>query len=326
MFAKLFLSKRFNNCRSKSIESIKLQKRDTMEYSQLGASDLKISQIGFGCMSLEGTFSDNEILIETALDAGINYFDTADLYGNGTNEELIGGLLIKRRNDLVLATKVGNKLRADGSGWDWSPSKKYILSQVDASLKRLKTDYIDLYQLHGGTLEDPIDEIIEAFEFLKDQGKIRYYGVSSIRPSVIREYVAKSNIVSVMTQYSLLDRRPEEFTLDFLLKNDVGVLARGAFAQGLLIDKAAKPYLDYSELEVSNAASAISNIAHKRTKSRAALNFVLQHPAISSAVTGFRTVEQLNEAIESVSETKLSEIESKLLKDSVKIQFYKEHR
>ena len=95
----------------------------------------------------------------------------------------------------------------DGTG---TLQKNIFSSAVDQSLKRLQTDYIDLYQLHGGTIEDPIDEMIEAFETLKAAGKIRYYGISSIRPNVIREYVKRSSIVSVMMQYSLLDRRPEE--------------------------------------------------------------------------------------------------------------------
>lgn len=91
------------------------------------------------------------------------------------------------------------------------PSKAYIKEAVKKSLTRLKTDYIDLYQLHGGTIEDNIDETIEAFEELKQEGVIRYYGISSIRPNVIKEYVKKSNIVSIMMQFSLFDRRPEEW-------------------------------------------------------------------------------------------------------------------
>ncbi|MDB5121323.1 MAG: aldo/keto reductase [Sphingobacteriales bacterium] len=297
-----------------------------MEYSKLGASDLNISRIGFGCMSLKGSVYDNEVLINMAIDAGINYFDTADLYDKGANEELVGELLKKARKDVILATKVGNKLRADGSGWDWSPSKAYILTSADESLKRLKTDYIDLYQLHGGTMDDPIEEIIEAFELLKQQGKIRYYGLSSIRPCVIREYVSKSNMVSVMTQYSLLDRRPEEFTLDFLNKNNIGVLARGSVAQGLLIDKPAKLYLDQSPEEVNRAAYAISSVSGTRTKSQSAIQFVLQHQAITCAVTGFRTVEQLNDAIGVNFKNQLSEAELNILKSSVNPQLYKEHR
>src|SRR4030095_2949702 len=147
-------------------------------------------------------------------------------YNHGLNEVAVGKALASRRRDVIIATKVVNQWRKDGSGWDWNPRKDYILSCADNSLKRLQTDYIDLFQLHGGTIEDNIDETIDAFESLVKAGKIRYYGISSIRPNVIREYVKRSNIVSVMMQYSLLDRRPEEECLQLLHDNHIGVLAR----------------------------------------------------------------------------------------------------
>src|SRR5699024_6403991 len=102
----------------------------------------------------------------------------------------------------------------------WDPSKKHIKTAVKQSLQRLHTDYIDLYQLHGGTIDDPIDETIEAFEELKTEGLIREYGISSIRPNVIKQYIEKSSIRSVMMQYNLLDRRPEE-TMRLLAKHGI---------------------------------------------------------------------------------------------------------
>ena len=197
--------------------------------------------------------SSAERLLQKAMDLGINFFDTADLYNQGENERVVGRALGAMRQEVFIATKVGNQLRPDGSGWDWNPRKEYILKAVDESLKRLQTDYIDLYQLHGGTLDDPIDETIEAFERLKDLGKIRAYGISSIRPNVIREYVARSQMVSVMMQYSLLDRRPEESCLSLLNDHNIGVLVRGAVAKGMLIDKPAQEYLGYSEQEISKS-------------------------------------------------------------------------
>ena len=115
-----------------------------------------------------------------------------------------------KRSEVILCTKVGNVWNPEGQGWHWDASKKHILQAVESSLSRLQTDHIDLYLLHGGTIEDPIDETIEAFELPKQQGKIKHYGISSIRPNVIREYVKRPCIVSVMRQYSLLDRRSEE--------------------------------------------------------------------------------------------------------------------
>lgn len=107
------------------------------------------------------------------------------------------------------------------------PSKAYIKEAVKHSLRRLQTDYIDVYQLHGGTIDDPIDETIEAFEELQQEGVIRYYGISSMRPNVIREYVKRSRIVSVMMPYSLLDRRAEEW-FPLLKQHHISVIARTA--------------------------------------------------------------------------------------------------
>lgn len=270
-----------------------------MNYHNLGTSSLSISQIGFGCMSLGKDHNEDARVIHRAIELGINFFDTADLYDKGMNEIALGKVIKGKRDQLILSTKVGNQMRPDGSGWDWNPRKSYILDAVNKSLERLQIDYIDLYQLHGGTMEDPIDETIEAFEILKQQGKIRYYGISSIRPNVIREYVKRSSIVSVMMQYSLLDRRPEETCLQLLRDNNIGVLARGSIAQGLLIDKPAKEYLGHSKKEVEKAATAVHELSNKeRTPAQTAIQFVLSNPAVTSAVVGIRTMEQLNEVCE----------------------------
>src|SRR5687767_4709578 len=164
-----------------------------MQYRKLGKSELAISEISFGCMSLPDDHSFVRELMSKAVAAGINLFDTADLYNQGDNELIVGKALKPYRKEVFIATKVGNQWRPDHSGWDWNPSKKYIIRQVESSLQRLDTDYIDLYQLHGGTIGDPLDETISAFEQLKSQGKIRYYGISSIRPNVVREYVQRSS-------------------------------------------------------------------------------------------------------------------------------------
>jgi aryl-alcohol dehydrogenase-like predicted oxidoreductase len=272
-----------------------------MEYRQLGKSDLLISRTGFGTMSLQQDENAATTLIPKAIDLGINYFDTADLYNKGANEIIVGKAIREHRKKIILATKVGNQWRSDGSGWDWNPGKKYILDAVEQSLRRLGTDYIDLYQLHGGTIDDPIDETIEAFEALKQAGKIRHYGISSIRPNVIREWIKRSGMVSVMMQYSLLDRRPEKEMLSLLLENKIGVLARGSVAQGLLVNKTPKPYLNYSEDEISKVSNAVERISDQsRTKASVAIQYVLQHPAITSAIVGIRSLEQLEDAVAAV--------------------------
>src|ERR1700730_1211250 len=298
-----------------------------MNYKILGGSDLRVSRIGFGCMSLGEDQDNNTRLIHSAIDLGLNFLDTADLYNKGMNERAVGTALKGKRDQVILATKVGNRWRPDGGSWDWVPGKKYILESINKSLERLQTEQVDLYQLHGGTIEDPIDEIIETFELLKQQGKIRYYGLSSIRPNVIREYVKRSSITSVMMQYSLLDRRPEETCLDLLAKNNIGVLTRGSIAQGFLVNKAAKEYLNLSKEEVSRAATAVLEVSgKKRTAAQTALCFVLQHPAITSAVVGIRTMNQLEEVVNTMNAPLLTEQELKSLQQSINANVYEQHR
>lgn len=298
-----------------------------MRYNRIGKSDIRISEIGFGCMSLESDVQVNRRIVDEAIAAGINFFDTADLYDKGENEKQIGRLLRGRRTDCIIATKVGNRWKEDGSGWDWAPGKEYIIRTVEDSLRRLETDYIDLYQLHGGTIEDPIDEIIEAFTILVDQGKIRTYGISSIRPQVIREYVSKSVMVSVMMQYSLLDRRPEESVLKLLQDNQISVLARGSLAQGLLSGKPAREYLSYSAEEVESAAKAVRFVAgSKRSTSQTAIMYALKKQPVASAVVGIRTLEQLQDVVNTTSVTELTTAEHHFLSESLKPGTYDKFR
>jgi aryl-alcohol dehydrogenase-like predicted oxidoreductase len=311
-----------------------------MRYQLLGQSTLRISVAGFGCMSMEGE-QESARIIHRAMESGVNFFDTADLYEKGMNEARLGRILRGKRDRVVLATKVGNQWRADGSGWDWNPRKEYIIRAVEASLVRLQTDRIDLYQLHGGTMEDPIDETIEAFELLQEQGKILYYGISSIRPAVIGEYIRRSRIVSVMMQYSLLDRRPEESCLEELKAAGIGVLSRGVVMKGLLSGKPAVPYLGHSATEMDEAARVVKRVVGLRiagekkadtvqaanhmqavNSAQVAIRWVLDNPAITSAVVGVRTMEQLEDAIRAADSEQLTMDEHQELKAALKEQRY----
>ncbi|SDM41051.1 Predicted oxidoreductase [Catalinimonas alkaloidigena] len=298
-----------------------------MNYPSLGTSDLRVSEISFGCMSLQRDDQQNQRLLHQALDRGITLFDTADLYDKGRNEATVGRAFRGMRQRVVLASKVGNQWRPDGSGWDWNPRKDYILTAVEQSLKRLQTDYLDLYQLHGGTLDDPIDETIEAFELLKEQGKIRAYGISSIRPNVIREWVQRAHLTSVMMQYSLLDRRPEETCLALLHQHGIGVLARGSVAKGLLLNKPAESYLGHAPADVTRAAQGVARLTTpQRPAAAVATRFVLHHPAVTTAVVGIRTEVQLNEALQAGDTPPLTAADVAQLAASAPARTYTDHR
>ena len=293
-----------------------------MKKNRLGKSDLHVSEISFGCMSLRKDHSENETLIREAVENGINLFDTADIYDYGWNEKMVGEALKPVRDDVLIATKVGHLQKPDGTGWEWRPSKGQIIAGVEQSLKRLQTDRIDLYQLHGGTVDDPIDGLIEAMETLKSQGKIRAYGISSIRPNVIREFIKRSNIDSVMMQYSLLDRRPEESCLDLLHKSEISILTRGSLAKGVLVDKPAAEQPGYTLDDVAKMQNAVKETGNSIGTS---LQFVLNHPAVASAVVGVRTADQLKDICtrfdESVAQKEIEKV-ANLLEKNV----YDQHR
>lgn len=298
-----------------------------MQYHQLGKSGLHVSAISFGCMSLGRQQAENTKLIDHAIDLGINLFDTADIYDKGWNEETVGNAVKSKRNNILLATKAGNVWKQDDSGLLWNATKKHILTAVESSLQRLQTDRIDLYQLHGGMMTDDIDEVIETFNLLKQQGKIRAYGISSIRPNVIREYAKRSDIADVMMQYSLLDRRPEETCLSLLHEQQIGVLARGSLAQGLLVNKPAKPYLANGTEDVAAIAAAVKKLSgNERSPAQTALQFVLQNKAISSIVAGIHTVEQLKEITGAIHCPKLTQTELDELNGIARPFTYTDHR
>ena len=307
-----------------------------MEKRQLGSSNLYVSLLGLGCMSLGTNELHARKIIETALEEGVNYFDTADLYDFGTNEKLVGQALKHVREQVVIATKVGNRWNDAKAGWRWDPSKAYIKDQVKMSLKRLGTEYIDLYQLHGGTLDDPIEETIEAFEELKEEGLIRYYGISSIRPNVIREYVAKSKMASVMLQYSLLDRRPEEVALPLLHKYNIGVVTRGPLANGLLskqmLEKASEKvkkqgYLDYSYQDLTALLPTLKEkLASARSFTEIALQYTLANPAVTAVIAGASSVAQIRENGAAVRSQPLTNEEIALIRKLTKANRYEQHR
>lgn len=303
-----------------------------MNKNQLGQSDLYVSEIGFGTMSLPQNASEAIRLIHEAMDRGVNFIDTADVYNYGKIEEVVGKALKGKRDNVILASKGGNHWQPDKEGWYWDPSKDYIKEAFKNSLKRLNTDYLDLYQLHGGTMDDPIDNTIEAFEELKKEGLVRQYGISSIRPNVIREYVNRSSIVSVMMQYSLLDRRPEESILDLLEKNNISVIARGPVAKGILSEEGKNKvsqngYLDYSQTELQSLIDKmVVSRNHQRLLSQTAIRYALKPKVVATAIPGASRIDQLVDNINTVTTPDLSKQEIHTLTSLTKANRYLKHR
>jgi aryl-alcohol dehydrogenase-like predicted oxidoreductase len=298
---------------------------------RLGRSDLEISEIGLGCMSIGTDEAKAAAIIHEAMDRGVNFFDTADLYDHGRNEELVGKALKNRRADVIIATKVGNRRIPGREGWVWDPSKSYILAAVKESLRRLGTDYIDLYQLHGGTIDDPIDETIEAFEELKRAGVIRWYGISSIRPNVIREYVRRSNLVGVMSQYSMLDRRPEEEVLPLLAEHGIGLIARGPLAGGILTEsggrKAERDYLDYSREELPAVRRKLIQLSgNQRSLEQTAIRYVLEETGTAAALPGASSPAQLRGTLSAAEAEPLTPEERAAIRSVTHANRYTQHR
>ncbi|MCO6302164.1 aldo/keto reductase [Staphylococcus epidermidis] len=266
-------------------------------------SGIEISELGLGCMSLGTDYKKAQPIIESAIDNGITYFDTADIYDQGVNEEIVGKALKKyqNRDDIVIGTKVGNRLTDDGH-MTWDPSKKHIKESVKGSLKRLGLNHLDLYQLHGGTIDDPLDETISAFDELKQEGYIRAYGISSIRPNVIDYYLKNSQIEILMSQFNLIDNRPESLINDVHDKQ-VKILARGPVFKGLLTSKSVdvidekfkNGVLDYTQDELGSTIASIKELESNLTA--LSFKYLTSHDAMGSIIVGASSVEQLEENV-----------------------------
>ncbi|WP_049323503.1 aldo/keto reductase [Staphylococcus epidermidis] len=266
-------------------------------------SGIEISELGLGCMSLGTDYKKAQPIIESAIDNGITYFDTADIYDQGVNEEIVGKALKKyqNRDDIVIGTKVGNRLTDDGH-MTWDPSKKHIKESVKGSLKRLGLNHLDLYQLHGGTIDDPLDETISAFDELKQEGYIRAYGISSIRPNLIDYYLKNSQIETLMSQFNLIDNRPESLINDVHDKQ-VKILARGPVFKGLLTSKSVdvidekfkNGVLDYTQDELGSTIASIKELESNLTA--LSFKYLTSHGAMGSIIVGASSVEQLEENV-----------------------------
>jgi len=210
-----------------------------MQYRELGNSDLKVSAIGLGCMSMSGTYGKSDVaessdVVHHALDLGVNFLDSSDMYGWGHNEELLGRALKGRREQVVLTTKFGQVQSADGKGNLVDGTPAYIRRACDASLKRLGVDVIDLYYQHRVDPKVPIEDTVGAMSRLVEQGKARYLGLSEAAPATIRRAHAVHRLSAVQSEYSLLYRNPAEETLPTCRELAISFVAYSPLGRGFL--------------------------------------------------------------------------------------------
>lgn len=275
-----------------------------------------ISEIGLGCWGLGGQYGnvDHTTALETvrtALDQGINLFDTADAYGMepGRSESLVGEALKGVRAEVYIATKVGNWARRQGHPFSYR-DPLHIIACCHASLYRLKTDVIDLYQCHIGHLEEP-DVFLEAFEHLLKDGKIRAYGISANRLDVLERFNRDGNCTICQLDYSLVNRAPETGMLPYCLENKIGTLIRGPLAQGILTgkygpdsiftDNVRSPWNEgpgrKAYLEKLKRCEVYAPLAAKYGWVSTALMGVLRHPAVTSVIPGAKSPAQLMDQV-----------------------------
>ncbi|MBE8597638.1 aldo/keto reductase [Xenorhabdus sp. BG5] len=292
-----------------------------MQYCHLGKSGLIVSRLALGCMSFGDStkgahtwtldYTQSEKIITKSLDLGINFFDTANVYSIGSSEEIVGTCLKKyaKRDDVVIATKVYEKMT--DSPLSGGLSRKEIFMQVNASLKRLQTDYIDLYIIHRWDDNTPIEETMLALNDLIQSGKVRYIGASSMRTwqFIKAQFVARMNgwtqFISMQNHYNLINREEEREMLPYCVSEGIGVtpwspLARGKLAKSTdttrtQSDKVLSWLYESAKQSDEKIISVLNEIAaNKECKpAHVALAWLLSKPSIASPIVGVTSVEQL---------------------------------
>jgi aryl-alcohol dehydrogenase-like predicted oxidoreductase len=315
-----------------------------MEYIRFGNTGLKVSRICLGTMTYgkpEGLWpwalneEQSRPYIQKALELGINFFDTADMYSKGTSEEILGAALtdFARRDDVVIATKVFQPM-SDAPN-DRGLSRKHIMSSIDASLKRLKTDYVDLYQTHRWDYQTPIEETMEALHDVVKAGKARYIGASSMfswqfaKALYTADLHGWTRFVSMQNHYNLIYREEEREMIPLCLDQKIAVIPWSPLARGLLTGKRTKErdetlrartdafgkslYKTDSDFDIVNR---VTEIATQKgiPNAQVALAWMLSKPAITSPIIGASKPGHLEDAVAALS-VKLTQEEIKQLEE-----------
>ncbi len=317
-----------------------------MEYTRLGNTGMKVSRICLGCMG----FGDaqrwvhkwvldedaSRPIIQKALEVGINFFDTANVYSLGASEEILGRALkdFARRDEVIIATKLHGKMREDPNGGGLS--RKAILSEIDNSLRRLGTDYVDLYQIHRWDYETPIEETMEALNDIVRAGKVRYIGASAMWAWQFQKalYVAEKHgwtrFVSMQNHYNLIYREEEREMLPLCRAEGIGSIPYSPLAGGRLTrdwdsnestlraetDEVAKKKYDAAAESDRPVVDRVAELAQKRGVSRTqvALAWLLQKAPVTAPIVGATKISHLEEAVGALS-VKLSPEEVSYLEE-----------
>ncbi|MFD3491792.1 aldo/keto reductase [Streptomyces sp. NPDC058690] len=312
-----------------------------MDYLKLGTTGLDVSRVCLGCMSYgvadRGNHSwtlDEEAsrpFVRQAVEAGINFFDTANVYSDGTSEEIVGRALadFARRDEIVLATKVHGQMRPEANGGGLS--RKAIMTEIDHSLRRLGTDYVDLYQIHRWDRTTPIEETMEALHDVVKAGKARYIGASSMyawqfsKAQYVAERHGWTRFVSMQNHYNLLYREEEREMLPLCADQGVGVIPWSPLARGRLTrawdttsarsetDEFGKTLYQDTDRHIVDAVAAIAD-ERGVTRAQVALAWLLRQPGVTAPIVGATKPQHLDDAVASV-DLRLNDDECKRLEE-----------
>lgn len=290
-----------------------------MEKRKLGKSGIEVTVIGLGLWAIGGdqwgATDDQESLdtIDAALDAGINFFDTADVYGSGHSETLLGQAMHGRRERFIVASKIGWQDFDDDQRITAYTSVPKLIAGVESSLRRLQTDYLDVIQSHINFRDPTMEVFLEGFQRLQRDGKVRAYGVSTSDFGYLQEFTADGSCATLQIDYSILNRTPEKDILPYCQRNNIGVIVRGPLAMGILTGKFSAEsrfapgdfrqrwFDDPDEhqifLEDLAKVEKLKPLTQDRTLAQLALQFTLAHPAVSTVIPGAKTIAQLQDNV-----------------------------
>ena len=292
--------------------------KESLTTRRLGKAGLEVSIMGTGLWAVGGGWGpvdDQKALeaIDVSLDAGINFFDTADVYGAGHSEELLGKAMRGRRERFVIATKIGWVGYDGKNGRSQYDTVDKLISGVESSLRRLQTDYLDVIQDHVFYREPNTDVFVQGFQRLQRDGKVRAYGLSSSDFGFIKDFNSNGGCATLQIDYSILNRTAEKEIFPYCQQNNIGVIVRGALAMGILTGKFT-PETRFQEgdfrrnwyenpdehrvfLEDLEKVKRLHTLAGDRTLSQLALRFVVDNPAVTTVIPGARSPEQARENV-----------------------------